>query len=78
MDSLSFGSGFALDVRFAVIGNAVLLACAADDKKVHLFAKAGGKFQKTHSISGHEDWIRAMDFCWNGSKIIGILVLSNF
>lgn len=57
----------------------MLLSCAADDAKIHLFAESTGsdidrnwtvnakKFVKVDSLVGHEDWVRAMDFTLDGN-----------
>jgi hypothetical protein len=61
----------------------VLLSCAADDAKIHLFAESSigdnccveqeglktraKQFIKVDSLVGHEDWIRAMDFTLDGN-----------
>ena len=57
----------------------MLLSCAADDAKIHLFAEStdndvdrnwnvrGKKFVKVDSLVGHEDWVRAMDFTLDGN-----------
>lgn len=57
----------------------MLLSCAADDAKIHLFAESTGsdidrnwtvhtkKFVKVDSLVGHEDWVRAMDFTVDGN-----------
>ncbi|GFG28391.1 hypothetical protein Cfor_06228 [Coptotermes formosanus] len=75
LQTLSFGSGFCLCVRFCFLPgtDVLLLSCAADDAKIHLFAESAGgdvdrslsvyakKFVKVDSLVGHEDWVRAMD-----------------
>jgi elongator complex protein 2 len=83
LQTLSFGSGFCLCVRLCLLPGTdiVLLACAADDSKIHLFAESpssatGGtlkanakQFVKVDSLVGHEDWIRAMDFTLDGNYL---------
>ncbi|XP_030846506.1 elongator complex protein 2 isoform X2 [Strongylocentrotus purpuratus] len=61
---ISFGSGFAVDVAMTVIssGNVPLLAVGGDDCKVHLYTEINGVFTRVQSLSGHEDWIRGLDF----------------
>ena len=77
LQNLSFGSGFCLCVRLCFLPETqiVLLSCAADDAKIHLFAESTGsdtdrnakKFVKVDSLVGHEDWVRAMDFTLDGN-----------
>lgn len=81
LQHLSFGSGFCLCVRLCFLPGTqiVLLSCAADDAKIHLFAESTGsdtdrnwtvhtkKFVKVDSLVGHEDWVRAMDFTLDGN-----------
>jgi hypothetical protein len=59
----------------------VLLSCAADDAKIHLFAESinnaiegplkvyAKQFVKVDSLVGHEDWVRAMDFTLDGNYL---------
>jgi elongator complex protein 2 len=85
LQTLSFGSGFCLCVRLCFLPGTevVLLSCAADDAKIHLFAESSSngnccavgeglktyakQFVKVDSLVGHEDWIRAMDFTVDGN-----------
>lgn len=59
----------------------MLLSCAADDAKIHLFAESisnaverplkvyAKQFVKVDSLVGHEDWVRAMDFTLDGNYL---------
>lgn len=63
----------------------MLLSCAADDAKIHLFAENSStddccamegdlkvhamRFVRVESLVGHEDWIRAMDFTLDGKYL---------
>lgn len=85
LQTLSFGSGFCLCVRLCFLPQTeiVLLSCAADDAKIHLFAESSSgytccdvqeglkphtkQFIKVDSLVGHDDWIRAMDFTLDGN-----------
>jgi elongator complex protein 2 len=83
LQTLSFGSGFCLCVRLCFLPgtDVVLLSCAADDAKIHLFAESTSsavegalkvyakQFVKVDSLVGHEDWIRAMDFTLDGNYL---------
>lgn len=43
--------------------NAILLAYAADDDKIHLYAENYPKcFERVETLEGHEDWVRGLDF----------------
>lgn len=67
----------------------LLLACATDDSKVQLYAEnkalsqhgagdgnAETEFVKVDTLSGHEDWVRALDFTQDGRlHSVWILVL---
>ncbi|XP_071803184.1 elongator complex protein 2-like [Asterias amurensis] len=62
LQSLSFGNGFALDLALFVLQRRVpLLALGGDDTKLHFYIEADdGKFVRSLSLTGHEDWIRAV------------------
>ncbi|XP_060064524.1 elongator complex protein 2-like [Ylistrum balloti] len=64
LQTLSYGSGFALDVALTVIpkSHIPVLACGCDDQKIHLYVLQEDQFTKVISLQGHEDWIRAVDF----------------
>ncbi|PNF19334.1 putative elongator complex protein 2 [Cryptotermes secundus] len=82
LQTLSFGSGFCLCARLCFLPGTdiVLLSCAADDAKIHLFAESisnaiqgplkeyAKQFVRVDSLVGHEDWIRAMDFTLDEDK----------
>lgn len=75
IDTIDWGSGFCLDVRLAPLLDAdlILLACAADDNKVHLFTETQAsetetpenRFVKVHVLIGHDDWVRSLDFIYD-------------
>ncbi|KAM4026605.1 elongator complex protein 2 [Anomaloglossus baeobatrachus] len=71
LQTLSFGNGFVLDVCLSALpGSGVpILACGADDSRVHLYVKQHGQFQKTQVLPGHEDWVRGVEFAINGQDI---------
>ncbi|XP_050419397.2 elongator complex protein 2 [Patella vulgata] len=64
LQTISFGSGFSLDVVLTVIPNTQvpILACGADDQKIHIFTFQEDTFVKSIVITGHEDWVRGLDF----------------
>ncbi|XP_069675648.1 elongator complex protein 2 [Periplaneta americana] len=83
VQTLGFGTGFCLSIRLCILPgtNSVLLACGADDAKIHLFAESvtedkssdteensrPKQFVKVDSLVGHEDWIRAIDIALDDS-----------
>lgn len=64
IQTLCFGNGFMMDVALARLpgSDAVILACGGDDSNVYLFIQAGEQFQKIHSLRGHEDWVRGVEW----------------
>ena len=62
--TISLNTGICFAVRMVLLPgtNDILLAFATDDDKIHLFAEENANFQKLESLSGHEDWVRALDF----------------
>ncbi|XP_069769740.1 elongator complex protein 2 [Narcine bancroftii] len=64
IQTLSFGNGFMMDVALALLpgSDAVILACGGDDSNVYLFVQEGEQFQKIHSLVGHEDWVRGVEW----------------
>ncbi|KAK6619878.1 hypothetical protein RUM44_006278 [Polyplax serrata] len=81
IDILKWSSGFCLDVKLDIFPSTdvVVLACAADDNKVHIFVEQkrseidgvddDHQFYKIHVLSGHEDWVRSIDFYPHGSDL---------
>ncbi|KAF7691346.1 hypothetical protein HF521_011643 [Silurus meridionalis] len=63
LQTLSFGSGFMMDVSLALLpGSRVpILACGGDDSKVYLYVQINGQFQKVLTLQGHEDWVRVLN-----------------
>ncbi|XP_066479566.1 elongator complex protein 2 isoform X2 [Tiliqua scincoides] len=64
LQTLLFGNGFAMDVSLAFLpgSDVPILACGADDCKIHLYVQQAGEFQKTLLLRGHEDWIRGVEW----------------
>ncbi|XP_076460767.1 elongator complex protein 2-like isoform X2 [Babylonia areolata] len=62
VQTLTFGTGFALDLSLILIpGSQVpMLACGADDHKVHLFVMQQEQFVQVMTLLGHEDWVRGV------------------
>ncbi|KAM8967768.1 elongator complex protein 2 isoform 1-T1 [Pelodytes ibericus] len=64
LQTLSFGNGFFLDVCLSFLpGSRVpILACGGDDSRIHLYVQQNRQFQKTQVLSGHEDWVRGVEW----------------
>ncbi|XP_042187984.1 elongator complex protein 2 isoform X1 [Callorhinchus milii] len=72
VQTLSFGSGFILDVTLARLpgSDALILACGGDDGKVHLYIQEGEQFQKIQSLVGHEDWVRGVEWAAHDGNLL--------
>uniref|UniRef100_A0A8C9T233 Elongator complex protein 2 n=1 Tax=Scleropages formosus TaxID=113540 RepID=A0A8C9T233_SCLFO len=68
LQTLSFGSGFVMDVSLALLPGCrvPILACGGDDCHVHLFVQRDDQFEKVHSLPGHEDWVRGVQWAATG------------
>ncbi|RXN26095.1 elongator complex 2 isoform X1 [Labeo rohita] len=64
LQTVSFGSGFMMDVSLALLpGSRVpVLACGGDDSRVHLYVQLNGQFQRLLTLTGHEDWVRCVEW----------------
>ncbi|XP_025093831.1 elongator complex protein 2-like isoform X2 [Pomacea canaliculata] len=63
VQTLFFGTGFVLDLSLLMIPatQVPILACGADDHKVHLYVRQGEQFMPVIKLAGHEDWVRGLD-----------------
>lgn len=70
-DSIGLGNGFCFAIRMVILPGTknILLAIATDDSNVHLYSNSGNSpsdettaFTKLHTLSGHTDWVRGLDF----------------
>jgi elongator complex protein 2 len=65
---LSWGAGLPVSVALSKLSSAggdLVLAVGGDDAKIRLYTKvaaAGSKFELSCTLSGHDDWIRALSF----------------
>ncbi|XP_068792398.1 elongator complex protein 2 isoform X2 [Struthio camelus] len=68
---LQFGNGFVMDVCLSFLpgSNVPILACGGDNCKINLFIQQDGQFQKTLILSGHEDWIRSIEWAVCGEDL---------
>lgn len=64
LQTLNFGNGFtlALCLSFLPDTDVPILACGDDDCKIHLFVQQNDQFQNVLFLSGHEDWIRGVEW----------------
>jgi elongator complex protein 2 len=46
-----------------------MLAVGADDQRVHIFVEQDKQFVRVHTLLGHEDWIRGVEFATDGECI---------
>uniref|UniRef100_A0A8C5BV60 Elongator complex protein 2 n=1 Tax=Gadus morhua TaxID=8049 RepID=A0A8C5BV60_GADMO len=64
LHTLSFGSGFMMDVSLVLLpGSRVpILACGGNDSRVHIYVLFNGELNKVMSLQGHEDWVRGLEW----------------
>lgn len=66
--TISLGSGFCFSIKMCYISQSdcLLIALATDDYNVHLYGSIntsnGRTIVKVETLSGHEDWVRSLDF----------------
>ncbi|KAH8319779.1 hypothetical protein KR074_005576 [Drosophila pseudoananassae] len=80
--TIELAGGFCFSLRFTLLPNSenVLLAFSGDDETISLWAEkaeilGGGDslsqpFQQVHKLSGHEDWVRGLDFVKDGEDLL--------
>ncbi|XP_038185627.1 elongator complex protein 2 [Arvicola amphibius] len=71
LQTLTFGDSNILTVSLSVLPgtNVPVLACGADDCKVHIAVQRDGQFQKVLSLIGHDDWIRGAEWANFGGDL---------
>lgn len=73
IQTLRSGSGLYTSVKLCILprNNIPLLAVASDDAKIHLYTVIVEvpTFHLVHTLIGHEDWVRSLDFAIHGNKI---------
>ncbi|KAM9097565.1 elongator complex protein 2 [Sarcophilus harrisii] len=71
LQTLQFGSGFILDVALSFLPFSIvpILACGGDDCRIHLYVQQNDQFQKMLVLSGHEDWIRGVEWAAFGEDL---------
>lgn len=65
--TISLGNGLCFAIRMCQLpgtDGAIIMAVATDDDKIHLYTESMdvGAFVLSESLSGHEDWVRGLDF----------------
>ncbi|XP_054619533.1 elongator complex protein 2 [Dunckerocampus dactyliophorus] len=73
LHTLSFGSGFMMDVSLALLpGTKVpVLACGGDDSRVHLYVQSREqKLRRVMTLQGHEDWVRGVVWTSVGGALL--------
>ncbi|CAL1584564.1 unnamed protein product [Knipowitschia caucasica] len=73
LHTLSFGSGFMMDVSLALLpGSRVpIVACGGDDSRVHLYVlNHGNDLQKALTLQGHEDWVHGVAWTSIGGELL--------
>ncbi|XP_059365685.1 elongator complex protein 2 isoform X1 [Carassius carassius] len=71
LQTISLGSGFMMDVSLALLpGSRVpVLACGGDESRVHLYVQLSGQFQRLLSLTGHEDWVRCVEWATKDGEL---------
>ncbi|XDV34745.1 hypothetical protein PO909_004873 [Leuciscus waleckii] len=71
LQTVSFGSGFMMDVSLVLLpGSRVpVLACGGDDSRVHLYVQLSGQFQRLLTLTGHEDWVRCVEWATKDGEL---------
>lgn len=64
--------GICFNVKLYTMPNeAVLLAFATDDDKIHLYCENSEKsFESVWTLTGHEDWVRGLDFTTDNGDVL--------
>ncbi|KAI7798441.1 elongator complex protein 2 [Triplophysa rosa] len=72
LQTISFGSGFVMDVSLALLpGSRVpVLACGGDDSKVQLYVQNSEQFQMVLTLTGHEDWVRGVEWAVKDGELL--------
>lgn len=58
--------------------NCLLLACGLSNSKIQLylndFSSSNSFFVPSHSLIGHEDWVRSLDFISEGKYLLHFVI----
>lgn len=67
-------TGYCFTLRLSLLPKSeqILLAFAADDESIALWAEhlENDNFQPVHKLLGHEDWVRGLDFVQEGDDLL--------
>jgi len=72
VQTIDFGSVLCLSLKMTLLSNTncLLLACGLSNSKIQLylndFSNGDSVFLPSHSLIGHEDWVRSLDFISEG------------
>lgn len=71
VQTISLGNGLCFSIRMCRLPDteAILMAIATDDDKIHLYCEQDDSdFSEVDRLIGHEDWVRGLDFIVNGES----------
>ncbi|XP_005184039.1 elongator complex protein 2 [Musca domestica] len=73
--TIVLNTGFCFTLRLTLLPKSeqILLAFSADDESVALWSEAQDEsltFQPIHKLLGHEDWVRGLDFMFEGDDLL--------
>lgn len=71
VQTISLGDGLCFAIRMCRLPDteAILMAVATDDDKIHLYCERDDSdFGEVERLIGHEDWVRGLDFIVNGKS----------
>lgn len=72
VQTIDFDNLICLSLKMTILSytNCLLLACGLSNSKIQLyindFSNDNSTFIASHSLLGHEDWIRSLDFIFAG------------
>ncbi|XP_009075425.1 PREDICTED: elongator complex protein 2-like, partial [Acanthisitta chloris] len=69
IEILQFGNGFVMDVCLSFLPGSNVPVLGGDDCKISLFIQQNDQFQKALILSGHEDWIRGVEWAVCGEDL---------
>ncbi|EDW01131.1 probable elongator complex protein 2 [Drosophila grimshawi] len=81
LQTIQLAGGFCFSLRLKLLPKSeqVFLAFSSDDETVSLYAEqlevansetSASRFELVHKLSGHEDWVRALDFVYDGDDML--------
>ncbi|KAH8405971.1 hypothetical protein KR215_001002 [Drosophila sulfurigaster] len=73
IQTVELNGGFVFSLRLTLLPHSdkALLATSGDDETVSLWVQhPSDAFEKVHTLSGHEDWVRGLDFVQDGDDLL--------